>query len=120
MDEEIGFETFYKNCRKVLLKITTKIWPTKGATRPTLYSGRHQFSANMKAAGLRPAELGALMGHATEITSQVHYGKRKEGRRKISMVRANDEEVKRVKVVVKKKFDHKKKIDSKPLIGSLF
>jgi integrase len=46
----------------------------------TLYSARHQFAANGKAAGLSLIELAALMGHASTETASTHYGKRRAGR----------------------------------------
>lgn len=46
----------------------------------TLYSARHQFAANAKAAGLSLVEIAALMGHASTETASTHYGKRRAGR----------------------------------------
>jgi integrase len=45
-----------------------------------LYSGRHQFSANAKFAGLSHVEIAALMGHASQETATTHYGRRSAGR----------------------------------------
>ena len=47
----------------------------------TLYSARHQFAANAKAAGLSKIEIAALMGHASPETAGTHYGRRRSGRR---------------------------------------
>lgn len=47
----------------------------------TLYSARHQFAANAKAAGLSQIEIAALMGHGSDETATEHYGKRRSGRR---------------------------------------
>lgn len=47
----------------------------------TLYSARHQFAANAKAAGLSQIEIAALMGHGSDETATKHYGKRRSGRR---------------------------------------
>ncbi|MFI9654553.1 hypothetical protein ABGV17_07465 [Guyparkeria sp. GHLCS8-2] len=47
----------------------------------TLYSARHQFAANAKAAGLKPIVIAALMGHGSDETAAQHYGKRRSGRR---------------------------------------
>lgn len=46
---------------------------------PTLYSLRHQFAADAKAAGLTPEEIAALMGHASDVTAMRHYGRRISG-----------------------------------------
>ena len=41
----------------------------------TLYSTRHQFAIVAKAAGLLPAEIAALLGHAVDMTAFAHYGR---------------------------------------------
>ena len=46
---------------------------------PTLYSLRHQFASDAKAAGLLPEEIAALMGHASDVTAIRHYGRRTSG-----------------------------------------
>ena len=45
----------------------------------TLYTARHQFSANAKSDGLTKEEIAALMGHASIDTAGLHYGKRRSG-----------------------------------------
>lgn len=52
----------------------------------SMYSGRHQFSANLKMAGLTVGEIAYLMGHNSGLTAIQHYGKKRVGysRRKIS------------------------------------
>ena len=45
----------------------------------TLYTARHQFSANAKSDGLTREEIVALMGHASIGTAGLHYGKRRSG-----------------------------------------
>lgn len=52
----------------------------KAEPRFTLYSGRHQFAAHAKAAGLSKIEVAALMGHASPDTAGEHYGRRSAGR----------------------------------------
>lgn len=47
---------------------------------PTLYSSRHQFAANAKLEGLSKADIGAMMGHATDVTASQHYGRKIHGR----------------------------------------
>lgn len=51
----------------------------KRRKHPTLYSLRHQFAADAKAAGLPPEEIAALMGHASDATAMRHYGRRTSG-----------------------------------------
>lgn len=45
----------------------------------TLYSTRHQFSANAKSAGLSRRTVADLMGHASDTTAGRHYGKKYKG-----------------------------------------
>jgi hypothetical protein len=53
--------------------------PGKNPTYPTLYSTRHQFVANAKFAGFEDDEIGAMLGHATDLTSSLHYANRHQG-----------------------------------------
>ena len=46
----------------------------------TLYTARHQFCANAKAAGLSKVEIAALMGHRSMNTAGEHYARKKHGR----------------------------------------
>jgi len=46
---------------------------------PTLYSTRHQVSADAKMSGLSRAEVAALMGHATDETAGTHYARKVSG-----------------------------------------
>lgn len=86
---------YFEGCRKTLYKITRSLWPNR-RTYPTLYTGRHQFSANAKSAGLAREEIAALLGHASLNTATNHYGKKKWGIGKIS-VQPSQEDVARVK-----------------------
>lgn len=45
----------------------------------SMYTARHQFSANMKAAGLSADDIANLMGHASNKTASIHYGKKRSG-----------------------------------------
>ncbi len=44
-----------------------------------LYTARHQFAANAKAAKFNLIEIAALMGHGSDETASAHYGKRRSG-----------------------------------------
>lgn len=46
---------------------------------PTLYSSRHQFSADAKFSGLSKAELAALLGQASDETAGIHYARKGSG-----------------------------------------
>lgn len=74
------WEGFYKGCSNLLRNKTRIAFPNR-KRYPTLYSSRHQYSANSKASGCRPEELAALMGHASDLTAQMTYGKKVNGTR---------------------------------------
>ena len=46
---------------------------------PTLYSTRHQVSADAKSAGMTKAEVAALLGHASDETAGIHYARKVSG-----------------------------------------
>ena len=69
---------FYEACSNLLRSKTRIVFPNR-KRYPTLYSTRHQFSANSKASGCKPEEIAALMGHASDLTAQMTYGKKING-----------------------------------------
>lgn len=89
------FPTFYHGCAAVLSRAGQQLWP-KREQHPTLYSARHQFSADAKASGLLPEELAALMGHAVDTTATKHYGRKAAGVEMLR-VRPDPAEVARVR-----------------------
>lgn len=93
------FPRFYHGCAAVLSRVARKLWP-KRVEHVTLYSTRHQFSADAKASGLLPEELAALMGHAVDTTAGKHYGKKTAGLDMIR-VRPDPREVARVRQAFK-------------------
>ena len=46
---------------------------------PTLYSNRHQFSADAKMSGHSKAEVAALLGQASDETAGIHYARKGSG-----------------------------------------
>lgn len=74
------WDNYYNGCSNLLRQKTRSVFPNREKF-PTLYSTRHQFSANSKASGCRPEELASLMGHATDLTAQMTYGKKIHGTR---------------------------------------
>lgn len=72
------WSTYYSGVRHNIRNITRELLP-KQRKYPTLYSTRHQFSANAKSEGMSKIEVAALMGHATDETATMHYGKKKYG-----------------------------------------
>jgi integrase len=65
-------------------------------TYPTLYSLRHQFSANAKFSGATRAEIAAMMGHGSDATAGTHYAKRRSGDSTVN-VKPEPTEVRRVR-----------------------
>lgn len=98
---EKEFELMYKNCSDLLYRTARKLFPRRKVF-PTLYSARHQFSANAKGSGLTLQEIAALMGHATDETATRHYGKKRNFKSKIA-VKPLSAEVKSVRKKHKKR-----------------
>lgn len=73
------FDAFYEDCRKILLRANQKLWK-KRKKHITLYSTRHQFSADLKKSGRTLIEIAYLMGHASTDTATFHYGKKRYGK----------------------------------------
>ena len=90
------FRQFYQGCAAVLARTVRRLWP-KRQGHVTLYSARHQFSADAKASGLLPEELAALMGHAVDTTATKHYGKKTAGLEMVR-VRPDPREVAKVRL----------------------
>lgn len=72
-----AWDQIYTNARISLYRACERL--NISGRRPTLYSLRHQFVANMKRAGRSPTETAALMGHACDATFVRHYGKEAVG-----------------------------------------
>lgn len=90
------YEESYQGCRLALRRATKALWPRR-TRQPTLYTGRHQFSADAKSSGLAPEQIAALMGHAVTDTHQAHYGKRRCGRGGMMVAIADSQDVQRVR-----------------------
>lgn len=96
------FPRFYQACAATLGRLARKLWKNR-PQRVTLYSTRHQFSADAKASGLTREEIAALMGHAVDITATRHYGKKTAGS-DLVRVRPDPAEVARVRTVLQARF----------------
>lgn len=64
---------------------------------PTLYSNRHQFSADAKMSGHSKAEVAALLGQASDETAGIHYARKVSGEAPIK-VSPLQSEVKTVRI----------------------
>lgn len=93
------FKRYYHGCAATLARVARFLWPQR-KEYVTLYSARHQFSADAKASGFLPEELAALMGHAVDITAAKHYGKKTAGFEMVR-VRPHPDEVKRIRSALK-------------------
>lgn len=89
------YNSFYDHCAFSLYYINRKLFPNR-KKHITLYSTRHQFSANAKSSGFSKAEIAAMMGHANDITATKHYGKKVSGNEelKVSAISADIAKVK--------------------------
>ena len=95
----ISFVRYYAAVRRTM-QLAAKRHRRGGSGSVTLYSARHQFIANLKAAGYSLAEIAALAGHATDDTATEHYGRRRNGRRGGGLVRPVPDEVARIRAVM--------------------
>lgn len=68
------WDRFYSGCRRALQRANSALWPRRTA-RITLYSARHAFSSRAKKSRTR-IETAALMGHRSDRTAAIHYGKK--------------------------------------------
>ena len=89
------YRAVYDGCVKAILATNRLIYGDK-KDWITLYSGRHKFSSESKF--MLPLEqVASLMGHATNRTAAVHYGKITHGSGTL-MVSPVKSEVARVKI----------------------
>ncbi|MBE8233443.1 MAG: site-specific integrase [Endozoicomonadaceae bacterium] len=71
------FNVWYERVRLKLYNVSKKCFPDKGSIK--LYSGRHQFAANLKASGLPVELIAKLLGHANTQTARHYYGAKRHG-----------------------------------------
>jgi hypothetical protein len=100
VDEEDKFRSYYEQCRKRLYSVHKKEFPSARSTI-CLYSCRHQFIANLKACNYTLPEIAALVGHAVDDTSVLHYGKKKVGKSNVKgeLPNALKKEVDKIKLL---------------------
>lgn len=100
------WQTYYSGVRQAIYRIVRR---TLGNLRkfPSLYSTRHQFSADAKSSGMSKPEIAALMGHATDETATMHYGKKRHGKG-VCRVKPNADEVATVRIKIDKSLHNNK------------
>lgn len=81
---EESYSRFYDDCSSRLNYINKKLFKNR-KKNITLYSARHQFSANAKFSDKSKSEVAALMGHSIDETATIHYGKKRYGNNKIGV-----------------------------------
>ena len=64
-----------KNIQDRLGDVVKQLFPQR-ASRPSLYSWRHQMGSNLKASGLDPIEMAYIMGHQSTRSISVYGNKR--------------------------------------------
>ena len=72
------FTDVYNGCRRLLKDLNKTLW-VKRKKNITLYSSRHQFSADLKKSGAGLIDIAYLMGHYSTDTATSHYGKKRYG-----------------------------------------
>lgn len=111
------FEEYYDGLRKEFARTIFRIFPKK-EPRISLYSCRHQFSANIKLAKFTLSEIAALMGHATDDTASAHYGRKRFGRSNSGLPRPLNEEVQKIRLVYEARPDTSNDIQISPTPNS--
>jgi integrase len=87
------FRKFYVNSRNVLYRMAKD-----AGVSVNLYSSRHQFVADLKAAGKTKPEIASLMGHSDAETATTHYGRKISGRADVPVPMASPAEIATVRV----------------------
>lgn len=89
--------TYYQGCARLLRAMNEKLWPRRNANI-TLYTGRHQFSANAKSdETVSEVARAALMGHKTTKTSREGYGRGRYGSKGMTPAVNNPDVLKLIK-----------------------
>lgn len=109
------FTVFYQACASTLGRLSRKIWP-KRSQYVSLYSARHQFSADAKASGFTREEVAAMMGHAVDETATIHYGRKTAGYT-LCRVRPLPEEVNKIRNTYQSRFTGENEIKPVDLIS---
>lgn len=82
--QSIGrFDHQYNECRRLLGRTANRLWPDR-LRHPTLYTGRHMFTADAKST-FDQLEVAALLGHASAETAGLHYAQRRFGRGSVAV-----------------------------------
>ena len=105
---------YYAQLRDTLGEVCQEVWPRR-TRRPTFYTTRHTFTAAAKAV-LSRAEVGALLGHGTDLTALTHYARPPKRGNKLPpfiLPAPNPAEVMRVRHVLEAKLSTAKPFKSR-------
>ena len=75
IQDERQWDAFYGHIRRRLTKVNNRVVRQR-KHRFSLYSCRHQFCANAKSDNVPVTEIACLMGHLSEATCVIRYGKK--------------------------------------------
>lgn len=87
---------YYNSLRMTMNNVSRKVFSRSASRFPTMYSTRHQVSANLKKADYPPEAIAAIMGHAIIQTASTHYGKTRDGNDDASLPMADTSDMMRV------------------------
>jgi len=107
------FAEYYKSIQSCIYRTTRTLFPI-AKKRPTIYSCRHQFIADLKHAKYTLEAIAALVGHATDETASEHYGKRRFGRKRSGLPTPNPEEVLKIKQLYQGRIAHDEQPNLRP------
>lgn len=113
-----AYETLLSTLRALMLLVTSSLFP-KRTTHSTLYTPRHEATARWKAAYVSSATtrderlhglaiVAALLGHASDATATIHYGRPRRGdsgSSRFPIPTADPDEVARVRRIMHQNLD---------------
>jgi polyhydroxyalkanoate synthesis regulator phasin len=70
------WDKYYRGCSNLLNYINSQVFSLR-KTSIGLYTGRHQFTANLKSSNMDAKTRSAILGHKSTDTQVAHYGKRR-------------------------------------------
>ncbi|GGB66145.1 hypothetical protein GCM10011607_28530 [Shewanella inventionis] len=85
------YEDCYESARKKIYHVSKKLFP--GQPTINLYTGRHQFSANLKKSGVSMESAAFLMGHNDLTTSRHSYGAKRHGEMDVIDIESTEETI---------------------------
>jgi integrase len=93
---KISHKTYIHHAGIGFSNLIQRLFPNKDL-HITIYTARHQFSANAKRNGKSREQVAAMMGHRTTRTAGLHYGKRRSGSLGFTLPKEHEAEVARVR-----------------------